>query len=246
MFGFIKKGVKKIGSYVASHVKKIGSGTLKSMVPAPISALYDYINNQPLLKNFSSAAQRFLASNGEGLILKVIVSRTLITNAMHTLLNLITRGDWNNAKQMCAFDKLYHLYMTITYKINGQVKQIILEKNERPQFNQASDRKGAEHIQVPVIGDVTITEMCNNAIKRVGPSRYFVYDAFNRTNQAGNCQRFIDDNLASSKSFSYYQQARAFILQNVSELIRYIPNYTGNVAQAVTSFFSKLKTGFIG
>lgn len=244
-FGFLKSAAKKIGSTVASGAKTLGASAVKHVIPTPVMALYDFIARQPLLKHFSASSQAFLNRCGNGVITHIQISRTLIQAPMHSLLNLITIGKWNEARNDLKFDKLYHLFMIISYKLNGRINQVILEKNERPQFVQANAR-GGEMINVPVDSNLTITDFCDNAIKRVGVSRYFVYDAFNRTNAGGNCQRFVDDNLSSSRGVRYISTMREFVMQSVDELIKRLPDYTGNVAQAVTNFFSKLKTGFLG
>ena len=241
MLGFIKRGLKTLGSNVLQGAKTLGASTVQHVIPTPLMALYDFISRQPLLKNFSRQAQAFLSENGDSVIQRIEVSRTLLSSAMNKMLNLVSLGKFNEAKDDLNMDKLYHLFMIITYYKNG-MKQVILEKNERPRFVQANAR-GGEMVSIPISPSLTINEMCNNAIKSVGASRYFVYDAFNRTNAGGNCQRFIDDNLRCSREISYTQQARQFILQNAQELIKRLPQYTGNVAQALTNFFSRLKTG---
>ena len=244
-FGFLKSAKKKIGNTIASGAKTLGSAAVKHVIPTPVMALYDFISRQPLLKHFSSSSQAFLNKCGNGIITHIKVSRTLIQAPMNTLLNFITLGKWKEAKNDLNIDKLYHLYMIITYKLDGKLSQVILEKNERPRFVQANAR-GGEAIDVPVSPNITLTEFCDNAIKRVGVNRYFIYDAFNRTNAGGNCQRFVDDNLSSSRSVHYIATMKEFVLQSVDELIKRLPQYTGNVAQAATNFFSRLKTGFVG
>ena len=229
-------------AFLKTRAKAIGHYAVKRAVPAPIHALIDLVATQPLLRHFSPASQQFINAHGRGVITGIQISRTLISNTMHNLLNLITIGQWNAAREMLNYDKLYHLFMIISYRDERGLQRVILEKNERPQFVQA-DARGGEIVDVSVGGSLTIFDFVNNAIRRVGASRYFVYDAFNRTAVAGNCQRFVDDNMIASPQVRYNAHIRGFVMQNVQELIRRLPEYTGNVAKMVTDFYSRLRTG---
>jgi hypothetical protein len=203
-------------------------------MPTPLTALYDYINSQPLLKSFSNAAKNFLRTNGGGVIKAIQVCRTPLSNTIQALLNLITFGQFNEARKQLNMDRLFHLYMRISYNLNGANKQIILEKNQMPVFSFPNVRRGEENISVPVSGQLMLEDMCSNAIKKVGNNRYFVYNAF-----SNNCQQFINDNLNSSPQIATNANIQNFIMQDVTTLISKQPWYTAKVASFITNFANK-------
>jgi F0F1-type ATP synthase gamma subunit len=225
-FNFLKRTAKVIGKNVANVGKSLGHN---------VSRLYNFINDQPLLKSFSEIAKQFLGVYGEAIITGISICRTPISNTLSRLLNLISLGNWSLAQQDAKYDKLYHLFMLISYNLNGLTGKIIYEKNDKPEFHGANRSLG-ETIPVQILKNCTINEMCNDAIGRVGAQRYFVYkwDTF-------NCQQFIKDNLINP-AFNYTVGVNNFVMQDISQLVKRIPNFSNELINKVTTFFNKFKT----
>ena len=226
VFAFFKKTAKSLGSNIARVGKVIGHG---------ISKVYNFINDQPLLRSFSEIAKQFLNIYGEAIITGISVCRTPVSNTIQRVLNLISLGNWNLAKNDAKYDKLFHLFMLISYNLNGLTGKIIYEKNDKPEFHGANRPLG-EVIPVQILQNCTINEMCGDAIAKVGAQRYFVYrwDTF-------NCQQFVKDNLINP-AFNYTVGVNNFVMQDISMLIKRIPNFTSELMNKVTTFFNKLKT----
>jgi hypothetical protein len=79
--------------------------------------------------------------------------------------------------------------------------------------------------------NLTIKQILDVAQKKVGERRFYKYDAFNR-NDGGNCQLFILDMLSSNHLLT--MELKKFVVQDVSDLLKALPEYT--------SFLSKLST----
>jgi len=226
IFAFIKRGAKTIGSNVAGLGKQIGNN---------VSRLYNFINDQPLLRSFSEIAKQFLNLYGEAIITGLTICRTPVNNMITRTLNLISLGNWSLAQQDAKYDKMFHLFMLISYNLNGLTGKIIYEKNDKPEFKGAN-RPLVEVMPVQILHNCTINEMCGDAIAKVGAQRYFVYkwDSF-------NCQQFVKDNLINP-AFNYTNAINNFVIQPLDQLVKRIPNFTSDLMNKVTTFFNKLKT----
>jgi hypothetical protein len=192
----------------------------------------------PLLKEFSASAQAFLKANGDEVIKAIAVCRTPLGAGLNKVLDLITRGGWEEAKKSLNMDKLYHTFMRVTY---GD-KVVVIEKNDRPQFTKSQGnmkRENEERINVDVRDGLTINKMMSNAIGRVGHTKFFVYDAFST-----NCQRFLNDCLTSSPQIAYTAGVKAFVMQDAKGLLEKQPKVIGLIAKAATNLVNKAKHAY--
>ena len=215
---------KRLGDYFKRTVKTIGHIGSK---------IYNWINDKPLLQDFSQNAKNFLEVYGESIIVGVKVCRAPINSYLQKFLDNINRGNFGLANEVNKPDLLFHLWMEITFNLNGKVGTCIFEKNDKPEF-RLGGKPYTSSIPVPILSNFTIDEMCERAITAVGRQRYFVYrwDSF-------NCQQFIKDNLTSSP-FGYSQQVNDFIMQDLTHLINQV-GVQGEFLNKVVNFFSKFK-----
>jgi len=215
---------KKLGDYFKRAVKTIGQVGTK---------LYNWINDKPLLQDFSENAKRFLEVYGESIIVNVKVCRAPINSYLQRFLDNINRGNFNLANEINKPDLLFHVWMEITFNLNGKVGTCTFEKNDKPEFRLGT-KQYTSFISVPVLKNLTIDQMCEEAITRVGRQRYFIYrwDSF-------NCQQFIKDNLTSN-SFGWNQQIETFVMQDLTHLINQV-GVQGEFLNKVVNFFSKFK-----
>jgi hypothetical protein len=174
-------------------------------------------------------AFNFLEKKGDGVIDRILVCRTPISSAIQKVLNALSLNKFEEAKKDLVLDKLYHTFMRLSYVLNGAHHEVVLEKNEKPYFSESRDRSQEENMVVPVAG-LNIKDFVNNAIRKVGFNRYFVYDAF-----TNNCQRFVLDNLTSSPQVQVSPQVIAFVNQNAEQLLSRIPGYVSPISRVLTN-----------
>ena len=232
--------IRTLGSKAGEVVKHLGTKAIQ---------VVRKVIDTPLLKDFSPAAKAFLERSGDAIIKSIQVCRTPLSQALNKLVDTITSGKWEEAKKSLNMDKLYHTYMRICYQAVPAVgaepletKAVILEKNDRPQFTPSkpnATRSNEEHVQVTVRDGLTISKMMENAIKKVGNTRFFVYDAFST-----NCQCFVKDCLTSSPQINYSPQVNAFTVQNVQALVEKQPWYVRIIAKGATDLVNKAKHAY--
>jgi hypothetical protein len=223
------KAIKHLGSKAKGALKHLGKKAVEVVAK---------VIDTPLLKDFSSQAKAFLERNGEGIINAIQVCRTPLSQALNKLIDVVTSGGWEEAKKSLNMDKLYHTFMRISY----DDKVVILEKNDRPQFTPSKpnvSRKDEERIDVQVRPGLTINKMMENAIKRAGNTRFFVYDAFST-----NCQCFVKDCLSASDQINYSAQVSAFTMQDVKSLVEKQPWYLRVIAKGATDLVNKAKHAY--
>ena len=221
--------IRTLGSKAGEAIKHLGHKAIQ---------VVRKVIDTPLLKDFSPAAKAFLERSGDAIIKSIQVCRTPLSAALNKLVDTVTSGKWEEAKKSLNMDKLYHTYMRICY----DDKAVILEKNDRPQFTPSkpnATRTNEEHVQVTVRDGLTISKMMENAIKKVGNTRFFVYDAFST-----NCQCFVKDCLTSSPQINYSPQVNAFTVQNVQALVEKQPWYVRIIAKGATDLVNKAKHAY--
>jgi len=216
---------KILGNYFRRAVKTLGQVG---------SRVYNWINDKPLLQDFSVSAKNFLTQYGDAVIVGVKVCRAPINSYLQRFLDNINRGNFNLANEINKPDKLFHLWMEISFNLKGRVGTCIYEKNDKPEFRLGS-KSYTSSIPIQILKNLTINQMCEEAISRVGKQRYFIY----RWNDF-NCQQFIKDNLQSN-SFGWNQQVQDFILQDLTHLINQV-GVQGDLLNKVVNFFSKFKS----
>lgn len=216
---------KRIGDYFRRTFKTLGQVG---------SRIYNWINDRPLLQDFSVSAKNFLEIYGDAIIVSVKVCRAPINSYLQKFLDNINRGNFNLANEINKPDLLFHLWMEITFNLDGKVGTCIYEKNDKPEF-RLGVKSYTSFVEIPVLKNLTINQMCEEAITRVGKQRYFIYrwDTF-------NCQLFVMDNLFSN-SFGWNESIQKFVLQDLTTLISQV-GVQGEFLNKVVNFFSKFKS----
>jgi len=216
---------KRLGDFARRTFKTIGQVGTK---------IYNFINQQPVLKDFSNLSKNFLNEFGNGIIVGLKVCRAPINAYIQKFITNINVGNFRLANEIKKPDKLFHLWLEIKFNLNGNVSTCIYEKNDKPEFNLGV-KSWESSINVGINKNLTILQMCEEAISRVSRERYFIY----RWNDL-NCQQFVKDNLNSS-SFNYTENLDRFILQDLSSLIKQI-GVQGDLLNKIILFFSKFKS----
>lgn len=183
----------------------------------------------PIRRDYPPNVRNILAQYGNGTIVGLAVRREPIKSFINTALNWLTKGKWDMAKKEANYDNMFHLGLVADVSIGGEIKRILLEKNEviniTTSFSQSPDIQMLI-IPVPAGSTLTLNQMLDNARNAMGDN-FFLYDAFKN-----NCQNFIYNLLSNSGLMS--SEAEKFILQPINELVKNLPAYTPYVARALT------------
>jgi hypothetical protein len=197
---------------------------LKSKFNAIVSPRLDY----------SDSAKEILSKYGSLDINSIMIYRTPIQSAISQLLNVISLGKFDKLKKKYNFDELFHLALIV----NVSGRNIIIEKNEvvNISFNYQTTNK-TQTMNVNLENQkMNINDMLTKTLNRIGPNKFFVYDSFSQ-----NCQVFIRDILETNNLYS--DDINNFVFQDVSELMKELPEFTRKGARFITdvgAFFRKL------
>jgi DNA adenine methylase len=177
-------------------------------------------------KNFSPSARKVLAEYGDSPISYMMVHRKPIQSAIHTAFQLVTLGQWNNARAQTNQDRLFHLGLVLGVVKDGKVQPILVEKNEV--INVApTNPEGGESMPTPEPKQTTLNQFLENGLKAVGPDRFFTYDPFQN-----NCQDFVSLLLNANGGMS--PEVEAFVKQPIDQLVKRIPGWTNAIARSIT------------
>jgi len=176
--------------------------------------------------NFKPSMRDMLAKIGDKMISQIQVGRRPLGAKFSKVVSIF--GSKN-----VPHDKLFHLWTILT--IEGQ--KYTLEKNQDINLIPFKQTPTDEIINLQTPQGLTINKMLDNIIRNVGAQRVFDYQATN-----WNCQRFIID-LLSSSGIPITEEAKKFILQDVSQLM---PKWTERLAYGLTSLKNRLDMAIEG
>jgi hypothetical protein len=148
-------------------------------------------------------------------IISMMVVRKPIASTFGKLLNLVSLGKWNANMATQPYDRLFHLYLLMTYMDNGKVAFALTERNETIRFRSASSAdftdKPDEVMQVPYTANsLTLGTLFDNTVKN-DPS-IWVY-SFNES----NCQDYIKKLLERNNLLT--TELEKFVKQDTKELV---------------------------
>ena len=183
----------------------------------------------------SPALDRFLREHGSEVIQTIVVGRVPIQGALRTALTGLTLG----GLAKIPYDKLWHLFAIVT---TSKGTKAMIEKNEviRIVPGETSIRadQGGEAILAYSRGagkrHLTVNEFFGNAIRAVGPAKFFTYRAFSE-----NCQNWIMVLLRSSGILT--PQAQAFILQDTKAILEHVPKSSVTAANFLTDLAARFR-----
>lgn len=175
-----------------------------------------------------TAVQKWLKAHGDKPVSDFVIRRAPVQKAVRGILDLASLGALGKAQRKVGYDALYHLWLE--FKAGGLTWAV--EKNQtlkiRDGAPSGTSSKGADSfpLKAPPAG-TTMADMFEKAVKRYGAKRLTTYDPF-----SFNCQKFIAQLLSASGLLT--SKARAFVMQDVSELAKDIPGYVKEGSRAVT------------
>ncbi len=170
-------------------------------------------------KHGSPQFRRTLAEFSEYEIESIYIGRHPVKRAIQYLANLITLGQLEKNKKLLNYDDIYHLYMLIRVRKNGNEVIIKLHKEEVVELVQL-DRAMYEALQAPehqgfavnIPTNIPFGQFMQKAIQLQGES-FWSYDAIKN-----NCQNFIMSTLRAN-GIGLSKQQITFIRQDAFTLV---------------------------
>lgn len=222
---FATKGLQKAQKFA---VEKLPEGKARNFVAGPRKG---YLDNP----------SRMLDQYGDWTVTGLTVRRDPIQEMLNTLLNVVSLGKWNKARQDFKMDKLYHLSLIVRITKDGQYKDLMIEK--RPHIGIALESAKNSKTEIAPLASpsppVTFQEFMNRAEQAAG-AKFFSYDAF-----TNNCQDFILGVLQANQ-VPMTEKAESFVKQDIKDVINAQPKYVQKVAQGVTNFGHRVNEVFGG
>jgi hypothetical protein len=162
--------------------------------------------------SYSSSETRLINRYGSTPIVAIRVGRTPLSLFLTSMLNAISFGEFNRIVKKSPYDKLFHLFCTITLETGAT---IFLEKASTIHMKTIAanyNPKGSEWMDVSVPLGFTYKLMLDRTQNIMGRD-FFKYDAIRN-----NCQKFIRTFLESNGLLTIPLQN--FIEQDVASLFQ--------------------------
>jgi hypothetical protein len=211
---------------------------------------YDYVTNTTFgqsiknaisINDFSVKTKANLDKFGDYTINYIQIRRVPVSSTLELVLQGVSGGEWERLKKKYGFDSFFHLSMVVglrgakditlnTGKKLKVAKQLAIEKLEVVSVNEnVIAGEGMQTQDVPLAGkSFTINDMFRKARDKVGDATFFAYSALGKN----NCQDFIA--LLLDVEGLYRAEEKAFVYQNISQLVEELPAFTKGFAQTVT------------
>lgn len=179
------------------------------------------------------SGRQLLSEVGNEEIKTIDIVRTPLSSFTKTFLNVISLGQFDKISKK-YFDEMFHLSLWINGKYN-------LEKNEVVKFNRSNPKEAKSEIKnIAVIPPaITIQQLIDNTIKRMGPDNFSNYDA-----EKLNCQNFVLNVLDASGIGD--KSDTNFIYQDATQIFKELPEYSkvlGKVSVKLGAIFNRLIYG---
>lgn len=231
--------IKRVGNTVINKLAPVGNAVASFATAKNLQTASDVLATG-IREDYPPDVREVLKKYGNGQVYSLTIYREPIKQYIDTVLNIISLGQWNQAKQRLNYDRMFHLSMVASLSMpNGNKVQVMIEKNEviniTPNFSIGPT---AEKIQVPVPCCFTLNDMLLKAQQIQGP-KFFKYDAF-----ANNCQMFIMS-ILSANDLSTPEIAH-FVSQNAEAIMKDLPEHVPAFANTLTNlagFWNRLSKG---
>lgn len=179
------------------------------------------------------AGRQLLAQVGNEPITSIEIVRTPLSSFTKGFLNVISLGQFEKISKK-YYDEMFHLSLWINGKYN-------LEKNEVVNFSRKNPKEAKSQSkpinQIP--SEITLQQLIDNTIKRMGPQNFSTYDAQNL-----NCQNFLVNILDANNIGD--SSDKSFIVQDADKIFKELPEFSkvlGNAATNLGAIFNRLIKG---
>ena len=177
---------------------------------------------------FSNKIKNILDKYGDKKIKAIRIGRRPINSLVEKAFNLISLGKWEANRKKYYYDKLFHLFLILNLD-DGTV--LSFEKNSIVTMTEDDSRCSEPNVECLELeypaNSITVRELVEKPLERIGKDKYFVYHPFEQ-----NCQIFIRDILETFNLYS--SKTKEFVYQDISAIVEKLPFYVKYVAKAVT------------
>jgi len=177
-------------------------GDLADAAVEAVHKIIDWWSGSPMPTKVSV----FLKQHGEEPITSLKVARVPIYKTLDMAVDVMSGGKFGEIKKKLGYDKFFHLLVVI----NGKY---VLEKNELFNVKTYTKQKDEESIDVPIPGDVTISDFLKKASEGDEKAFYRDYDAF-----GANCQQMVIRLL--SRNHLLTPAIQSFVKQDVESFVK--------------------------
>lgn len=192
----------------------------------------DYVKNVFSSNDqYTNGTKNMLKKYGNYNITGLIIEKSPIIGMIDKALNFISLGKWESVKKKYNYDDLYHLYLIVTLDLgNGQFKKLVLEKNQSINISEKLPSKGdkTQSINIFPPKNISLNNLLQNTLNKVGKDQYFIYDPFG----GRNCQNFVKDIFESNNL--YNSRINSFVFQPIQELSKDLGSTTTGFSKLVT------------
>lgn len=195
---------------------------IQAVAPAlgPVSSALDFIDSYSERMDYQPSVRKFLADYGKYQIKELVIERTKVNSFITRAINFASLNQVDESIKKYGYDRLYHL--DLKFKFTDRLNKDYhykLEKNEVIYINPWTYDKNTQSMPVNLNNqNITIEELLNKTLHRVGDEAFFKYDF-----QNNNCQTFILNILDSNNLLT--PQYRMFIYQNIPQVFNTTNKY---------------------
>jgi hypothetical protein len=188
------------------------------------------------IDKYSNKNKILLSKIGEHKITDIYVYRKPIQKILKILSNLASLFIIEQNLKRKNYDDIFHLFIILKC---DDGKHIIIEKNEiinivLIDINFLNTFKNIEKIKIDYNeNSLSINELLNNTLKKIGEYNYFNYDSRNL-----NCQKYILDILLSNNLLK--SDYKTFIYQNPTEIYKNT-GLLGSISKGLTNIASSFR-----
>ena len=235
VLGVIKEENKRmVGGGMWDYFKKA-----YDYVATKASDAFDYVKKAVSITDYSDTTKKYLQQYGKLPILAIQLRRAPLNVAIDLALQGVSTGKWMELKKKYGFDEFYHLSMLVTLggaveqkKQSGRVvkypKKLAIEKLAVVSINEnVAIESDMETLSISS-SQTTIQNMFDKAREKYGDTRFFTYSALGNN----NCQNFI--RMLLEVEGLYSEEAKQFVFQDISELVKELPESTKTISQGLT------------
>ena len=178
--------------------------------------------------DYSNKIKKILKNYGSKKIRAIRIGRRPIDTRVEKAFNIISLGKWAKLRDKYYYDTLFHLFLVLTLE-DGTV--LTLEKNSIVTMTESDPRCSQPNVDCIELNypadSITVNELVQKPLTRIGKEAYFIYDPF-----SANCQIFVSEIL---KTFNLLTiKAKQFIYQDIGDIVTRLPFYVRWAAKAVT------------
>ena len=237
-YNLASQGLEKIGLGRKKRVMRKGKGFFSSLKKG-LSSIKSAITNvkDRIVHTFTGrdklapTARKLLENHGNEKVISLTICREPIVPMVEKVMNFISLGKLNDAKNDLQYDRLFHLYCFVKTDKGTEAR---LEKNEIIGLQEKSmgTNSKRETMNIPITNDLTLNELMENTKKYMG-DKFLSYSA-----SENNCQHFIDGVLSGNHLNN--SDIKKFVLQDSASIFKHLPSFMKGFSDKITGLAGKL------